>query len=387
MTGAGIARAGQEMTVSPKMWVAALRVIPRIDKGDFDRLDPFARWLIATRGAVLVMTFLSATLGGLFAALDGRFNWALYALVAVGLVVAHGASNLFNDYWDYKQGVDTDNYFRAQYGPHPLVAGLFTEKQLLTWAIGTTVVPVAIGLYLAWVRGPLVLVFALLGGFVMMSYAGKPFPLKYLGLGEPAVFLTWGPLMVGGSYFCITGTLPWWVILASFPYALGTTGVLFGKHIDKIVPDGERGVRTLPVILGEARAKAVAIVLMIAFYPIVLVAGIVGFIGPWVALVVAGLAGAATLERRALRPALVLALGLAAVPSLAGHALDPGLARPLLEDPEQLRAPDGGEAMAVRADQLAAEVDVDRRPARPGVGDGGEGRLVGVLEAPEGSAP
>lgn len=75
------------MTVNPRMWAAALRVIPRIEKAEFDRLDPFARWLIATRGAVLMMTFLSATLGGLFAALDGQFDWGLCILVAVGLVL------------------------------------------------------------------------------------------------------------------------------------------------------------------------------------------------------------------------------------------------------------------------------------------------------------
>ncbi len=273
------------MTVNPRMWVAALRVIPRIEKDEFNRLDPFARWLIATRGAVLVMTFLSASLGGLFAALEGRFNAGLYILVAVGLVVAHGASNLFNDYWDFKQGVDTDNYFRAQYGPHPLVAGLFTERQLLTWAIGTTVVPVAIGLYLAWVQGPLVIVFALLGGFVMMSYAGKPFPLKYLGLGEPAVFLTWGPLMVGGSYFCITGTLPLWVILASIPYALGTTGVLFGKHIDKIEDDTKKGIHTLPVLLGERRARTASIAIFALMYVLVVPFVLVGWL-PWLVLLV-----------------------------------------------------------------------------------------------------
>ena len=273
------------MTVNPRMWVAALRVIPRIEKDEFNRLDPFARWLIATRGAVLVMTFLSATLGGLLAALDGRFDAGLYILVAVGLVIAHGASNLFNDYWDYKQGVDTDNYFRAQYGPHPLVAGLFTERQLLTWAIGTTVIPVAIGLYLAWTVSLWVLAFAFLGGFVMMSYAGKPFPLKYLGLGEPAVFLTWGPLMVGGAYFCITGTLPWWVIFASFPYALGTTGVLFGKHIDKIEDDTKKGIHTLPVLLGERRARSASIGIFVLMYVLVVPLVLLGWL-PWLVLLV-----------------------------------------------------------------------------------------------------
>jgi 1,4-dihydroxy-2-naphthoate polyprenyltransferase len=48
-------------------------------------------------------------------------------------------------------------------------------------------------------------------------------------------------------------------------------------------------VRTLPVILGELRARLVAQMLMVAFYPIVVGAALVGWIGPWVALVVLGL--------------------------------------------------------------------------------------------------
>ena len=60
------------------------------------------------------------------------------------------------------------------------------------------------------------------------------------------------------------------------------TTVLFGKHIDKIEADAAKGIRTLPVILGEARARRVAQALMIAFYPIVIGAALVGFIGPWV---------------------------------------------------------------------------------------------------------
>jgi 1,4-dihydroxy-2-naphthoate polyprenyltransferase len=67
------------------------------------------------------------------------------------------------------------------------------------------------------------------------------------------------------------------------------TTVLFGKHIDKIAADAAKGIHTLPVILGEARARVVAQGLMVAFYPIVIAAAAFGFIGPWVALVVLGI--------------------------------------------------------------------------------------------------
>jgi 1,4-dihydroxy-2-naphthoate octaprenyltransferase len=73
------------------------------------------------------------------------------------------------------------------------------------------------------------------------------------------------------------------------PYAILVTTVLFGKHIDKIEADSAKGIRTLPVVLGERSARAVAQGLMIAFYPIVIGAALVGFIGPWVALVLLGI--------------------------------------------------------------------------------------------------
>ena len=58
------------------------------------------------------------------------------------------------------------------------------------------------------------------------------------------------------------------VLVFSMPYALLVTSVLFGKHIDKIVPDTALGIRTLPVILGEPLARRTGQVLMIAFYPL-----------------------------------------------------------------------------------------------------------------------
>ena len=73
------------------------------------------------------------------------------------------------------------------------------------------------------------------------------------------MFLVWGPLMVVGTFFVATGQIPAWAWIASLPYAILVTTVLFGKHIDKIEADTKKGVRTLPVILGErqrARRRA-----------------------------------------------------------------------------------------------------------------------------------
>ena len=124
----------------------------------------------------------------------------------------------------------------------------------------------AIGVYLTMVSGPEVLIFALGGAFVLLFYSGGPIPLKYFGLGEIAVFIVWGPLMIGGAYYVMAEELPWWVILASVPYGLGVTTVLFGKHLDKLTFDKEKGIRTLPIVLGEKLSRWVTIMLSVGMY-------------------------------------------------------------------------------------------------------------------------
>jgi len=97
----------------------------------------------------------------------------------------------------------------------------------------------------------------------------------------------WGPLMVGGVYYAAVGHLPGHVLAASVPYGLLCTTVLFGKHIDKIPWDEPMGIRTMPVILGEAGARRVAQGLMAAFYVSVVALVALGWL-PWTTLAVFG---------------------------------------------------------------------------------------------------
>lgn len=257
-------------------------------------LDTVGKWLVITRAAVFPMTIWSGLIGGLLAVEGARTNggapvdWGLFAIAVVGLVLAHAANNMINDYFDTSQGIDTDDYVRALYAPHPILSGWVTKRQLEAAILIVNAIGAAIMLYLAWVRGPLIIVFALAGLFVSVFYVAPPIRLKHHGLGEPGVFLVWGPLMVGGTFLAATGTIEPWVLLVSIPYALIVTSVLFGKHIDKIVADTKLGVRTLPVILGEARARIVGSWLMILFYPLTVLLVLTGLIGPWVLLVVLG---------------------------------------------------------------------------------------------------
>jgi len=254
-------------------------------------MDWFSKWLIVTRAAVFTMTATSGLIGGLLAigTVGLAVNYWYLALSVIGLVIAHAANNMINDYFDLQVGIDTDEYVRALYAPHPILSGWLSKAQLRNAILLMNLLDLGILLFLVSVRGPLVAAFAFGGLFISVFYVAPPISLKRRGLGEPGVFLTWGPLMIGGTFFVATGTLPGWVWVASLPYAILVTTVLFGKHIDKIGPDSKMGIHTLPVILGEARARRVAQALMIAFYPIVLGSALVGWIGPFVMLVVLGI--------------------------------------------------------------------------------------------------
>ncbi len=261
------------------MWGKALSVMPRISKADWDGLDLVSRWLIATRSAVIIMTFTSAAFAGVLAYKAGAFDGVLFALVTCGLCLAHATNNLINDLTDHWRGVDKDNYFRTQYGPQTVEDGFLSVRQLMTYAALTGLVALGIGFYLVFVstRGEVTLLLLASGAFFVLFYT---FPLKYIGMGEPAVLVVWGPLMVGGSYFVITGTWSNEVAIASLAYALGPTAVLFGKHTDKIEFDRKKGIRTLPVILGESLSRKLTVALLLAQYPVIASLVYSGFFHP-----------------------------------------------------------------------------------------------------------
>jgi 1,4-dihydroxy-2-naphthoate octaprenyltransferase len=240
-----------------------------------------------TRAAVLPMTLTAAAVAGLLAVGEPGFRPGLWALATAGLVLAHVANNLMNDLFDLYAGTDTADYPRALYAPHPVLAGLATRRQLAGAALLANAADLAILAALAVARGWPVVAFALGGFAISAAYTAPPLRLKKRGLGEPSVLVVWGPLMVGGTYYAAVGSLPASVVAASLPYALLCTSVLMGKHIDKLEWDGPRGIATLPVLLGEPRARLVTRGLMAGFYVTVVVLVATGAV-PWPALLALG---------------------------------------------------------------------------------------------------
>jgi 1,4-dihydroxy-2-naphthoate polyprenyltransferase len=247
------------------MWRKALNVIPDVSKSEWDELDVISKWLISTRAAVLVMTFISAALAGLFAWRDNSFSFLPWIALTFGLILAHASNNIFNDYTDFVRGVDKDNYYRNIYGAQPIASGLMTRRQHLTYFAVTALIALVLGLYLIWYTDFNAIAWILLGlgAFFLLFYT---WPLKGMAMGELAVLIVWGPLMIGGGYYILTHQWNWFVVIASLPYVLGVTTVIFGKHIDKLEMDTAKGIHTLPVVIGEKASRYAVLAMMVAPY-------------------------------------------------------------------------------------------------------------------------
>lgn len=253
------------MKIDFAMWRKALNVIPDVSKEDWDKLDVISRWLISTRAAVLIMTFISAALAGLFALRDQTFQFLPWLALTFGLIMAHASNNIFNDFTDFVRGVDKDNYFRTIYGAQPIASGLMTKRQHLTYFAVTGLLALAAGIYLIAINrwDPMVWVLLALGAFFVLFYT---WPLKGIAMGEIAVLVVWGPLMIGGGYYVLSHTWDWNVVIASLPYVLGVTTVIFGKHIDKLEIDRAKKIHTLPVLIGEKAARYSVLAMMVLPY-------------------------------------------------------------------------------------------------------------------------
>ena len=266
-------------------WAYALRTTNPPPDRDLRSLDVVTKWLVVTRAAVLPMTIFAGLIAGLLAVRAEGFSWPLYLLAVLGITLSHACNNIMNDLSDSDVGLDTESYPRALYAPHPILSGMVRRKQLGLAVIGLNLACLAIMVVLATQRGWPVVAFAVTGIFLSVAYTAPPLRLKKRGLGEPDVLVTWGPLMIAGTYFSAVGELPWQVWVASIPYGLLCTTVLMGKHIDKIPYDEPTGTRTLPVILGERRARSVTLGLVAGFYVTTGLAVVVGAL-PWPALAV-----------------------------------------------------------------------------------------------------
>lgn len=238
-------------------------------------------WLLAARPRTLPAAVAPVLVGTALAIAHDAFHApAALAALAVALLL-QVAANLANDAFDFRRGADTGE----RVGPLRVTqSGLLSYRAVLLGTGLVTLIAVAAGLYLVGRGGWPLLLLGALAVLAMLAYTGGPFPLGYHGLGELAVFIFFGLLGVGGSYYVQAGELPGRVVVAALPVGCLIAAILVVNNLRDIATDARAGKRTLAVRLGRRGTLIEFAALLAAAYLFPPLMWMTGGLSPWWAL-------------------------------------------------------------------------------------------------------
>jgi len=240
-------------------------------------------WIQAVRAFSFTASVIPVLIGGLFAlGAEGAKAWYLLPLAVVGGLVLHAGTNLINDYYDYKNGVDRD----CSYGSSGiLVAGLLPPRAIFGGALVAFGLAAALGVVLIAYRGWSMAALGIIGLAGGYLYTGRPVGYKYFALGDLLVFVLMGPLMVIGGYLAVTGVYRHEVLLLSLPVGCLVAAILAANNLRDVVHDSEANVTTLARVLGPRGGRAEYITLVVGAYAIVVGLVIARVLSPWTLVV------------------------------------------------------------------------------------------------------
>lgn len=236
-----------------------------------------ARWWRSLRAfsfsASLVPVALAAAIV-LGRGLDAQ--WWTFPLYALAAVLFHAATNVLNDYFDWRNGVDG----AGDPDPtHAISQGVASPRFMAVSGHVYFFAAILLGSVIALERGPLFFGVGIAGALGSYFYTGARFSLKYVALGDPAVFLLMGPLLVVIGVWALTGGVPSFVVAESLPIAFLVTAILHANNLRDLERDRAAGVRTIANLIGERASRALFALLLLAPYATVVVLVAVGAVG------------------------------------------------------------------------------------------------------------
>jgi 1,4-dihydroxy-2-naphthoate polyprenyltransferase len=213
-------------------------------------------WVKAVRPYAYSASVIPVAIGGLHARHSGEgFSGLRLAVSLAAGVLLHTAANLWNDYYDYKGGVDR---LGGGEGSGVLVRGEMTPARVFRGAGVCAVLGLLAGLWLVRQTGWGLLALVVAGLLGALAYSAGPLSPKHRALGEVWVFLLMGVGMTLGGHMAQTGRFSWAAIAAGIPAGLLMTLILYTNNLRDLAGDRAAGLRTLPMIFQPAEAKMMA---------------------------------------------------------------------------------------------------------------------------------
>jgi 1,4-dihydroxy-2-naphthoate octaprenyltransferase len=234
-------------------------------------------WVEIMRPFSFTASTVPVVAAGALAAMDGRFSWPLFLAALVAAVLLHVGTNVTNEIYDVRKGIDEITSPRAS---HALLKGRLSEREAFVLAGVAFAGAAAIGAGLVAARGWPVVVLGLLGLAGGFGYTAPPLQYKFHALGLPLVFLLMGPLMVVGAYYVIAGAFSWQALVVSLPVGLLVAAILHGNEWRDLSEDARAGISTLSIRTGRRVAHLLYVSLVVGAYLALAMAVAVGALPP-----------------------------------------------------------------------------------------------------------
>ncbi len=205
-------------------------------------------WLEAARPKTLPAAVIPVMVGTALAAAHGAAHYGRAAICLAFALLVQIGTNFANDYFDFVKGADTS----ARVGPRRAVAaGLIAPRTMLvaTWLV--LGVAFAVGLLLVREGGWVLLPIGIVSILCAIAYTGGPFPLGYNGLGDVFVFIFFGLVAVGATFYVQAGAVTPDVVSGAAAVGLLAANILVANNYRDAETDARAGKKTLVVRFGR----------------------------------------------------------------------------------------------------------------------------------------
>jgi 1,4-dihydroxy-2-naphthoate octaprenyltransferase len=227
------------------------------------RPHPVQIWLRAVRAPLLIATMIPVLLGGGFALMDRSFDGWTFLAAMIAVLLLQAGTHLFNDYFDFSKGADCDTSLTP---PSVIRLGWLMPQSVYRGGLFCFLSAALVGSYLVYTGGVTVLLLGIVGLVVGYWFTGTRWALSYHALGELAVFLLHGPLLVYGTYYVMVGITYSHVLLGGIPIGLLWAAMLHLNNMRDLEHDRKIGKHTLATLFGPAQAKTVYYFLLLPAY-------------------------------------------------------------------------------------------------------------------------
>ncbi|MFJ7936349.1 1,4-dihydroxy-2-naphthoate polyprenyltransferase [Sporosarcina sp. NPDC096371] len=239
-------------------------------------------WWKLTRPHTLTAAFAPVFLGTMIALTYGKIHFPLFFAMLIASVLIQMATNMFNEYYDFKRGLDTEQSIGIG---GTIVRNGVKPKTVINLAFLLYGISVLIGIYICMETSWMLAVVGIVSMMIGYFYTGGPYPIAYTPFGELFSGVVMGMLLILIAFYIQTDTVTTEAVLLSIPSMLLVGGIMLANNIRDIEEDTKGGRKTLAILVGRSSAVTILMLFFIVSYGWIVALIIFGKLTPWALLI------------------------------------------------------------------------------------------------------